>query len=130
MRDYVAQGEELVELLLPGDKQPRDTVLSLAISQASPKLVKRLINERADVHTKTMLFIQHGLLGLPDPVWDATPLHLGSFYSNAKEIQVLFDHRGNGIDIADMVSCRDNFGRLPLNFAAGGRLFCSKRTCY
>jgi ankyrin repeat protein len=137
IRDYVARGEELMQLLLdrgacardvlhrgafipPGDEQPRNTVLGLAISRASPELVKHLIDEGANVHTKEMLFIQHGRLALPDPVWDVTPLHVSSFYLNTEGIQVLFTHRGSGIDIADMVLCRDTNGRLPLHFATGG----------
>ena len=146
-RDSVAQGEELVEFLLDrgacardvvydlgsahgGDEQPLDTVLSLAISQATSKLVQRLINEGADVHTKTKLILPHGLFrrsdmgyGLfsgPGWVWDVTPLHIGSFYSNVKGIRVLFENRGNDINITDMVSCRDSAGRIPLHFAAGG----------
>ena len=143
MYDYVARSEEVMQLLLdngadardvlprgafipPGDEQPRKTVLGRAISRASPKLVKRLINQGADVHAKQMLFIQHGRLELADPVWDVTPLHVGSFYLNTEGIQLLFDHRDSGIDIVDMVSCRDTNGRIPLHFAAVGPRILSK----
>jgi ankyrin repeat protein len=134
--EYVARGEQLMQLLLdkgadardiipsgprdpPKDGQPFKTVLGLAISRASPKLVKRLINQGADVHAKQSLYIFHGLLGQLDRVWDVTPLHVGSFHLNTEGIQVLFDHRDSSIDIADMVLCRDTNGRIPLHLAAG-----------
>ena len=131
MRDHVARGEELMLLLLDrgacaqdaitqGDKQPRDTVLTLAISQASSKLVKRLIDEGADIYTKKMHFFNDGLFGGSDTIWDVTPLHIGGFYSNVEGIRTLLDNRGSGIHVADIVSCRDSLGRLPLHWAAGG----------
>lgn len=39
---------------------------------------------------------------------------------NAEGIQALLDHRGSGIDIADMVSGRESLGLLPLHWTAGG----------
>ena len=133
--EYVARGEQLMQLLLdkgadardvlpcawasPKDGQPCKTVLGLAICRASPKLVKRLINQGADVHAKQSLSIMHGPLGQLDRVWDVTPLHVSSFYLNTEGIQVLFDHRDNSIDIADMVLCHDTNGRIPLHLAAG-----------
>lgn len=79
MRDHMARGEELVLLLLDrgacahdaitqGDKQPRDTILTLAISQASSKLVKRLIDEGADIYTKKMHVFNDGLFGGPNTI--------------------------------------------------------------
>ncbi|KIN09101.1 hypothetical protein OIDMADRAFT_111204 [Oidiodendron maius Zn] len=131
MRDTMACSEELMLLLLDrgasardavtrADEKPRDTVLTLAISRASSKLVKRLIDEGADVHTKKMHFLNDGSFGGLDTIWDVTPLHIGSFYSNVEGIQTLLDNRGSGIYIADMVSCCDSFGRHPLHWAAGG----------
>ena len=135
-RDRVARGEELMQLLLDRgacardsmtdrneDSQPCDTVLSLAISKASAAMVTRLIDEGADVHGKRLQFFQDSFFGVfvgRDVIRDITPLHTGSFYLNAEGVQVLLDRRGSGIEISDMVSCRDSFGCLPLHWAAGG----------
>ena len=97
-RDYVAQGEELVEMLLDrgacardivqnqrgdrnngGNEQPSGTVLSLAISQASPKLIGRLIDEGADVHIKTRLSIPYSPFFKEGTVWDVTHSTLVAF---------------------------------------------------
>ncbi|RFU33355.1 hypothetical protein B7463_g2999, partial [Scytalidium lignicola] len=137
-RDYLAQCEELMQFLLdrgacardetaaftlnpnPQPLQPRDTVLSLAIAKASPGLIKRLINEGADVHGKKMhLFCNHSF-DRDSPIWDVTTLHIGSLYWNTEGIQALFDGRDNDIDVADMVLCRDTSERLPLHWAAQG----------
>ncbi|KAH8808920.1 ankyrin repeat-containing domain protein [Xylogone sp. PMI_703] len=127
VHDYITRAEDLIRLLLDRGACARDvvpqsnkTVLSLAISRARPELVNRLIGEGADVHTKQMYINQAGPVGSLDPVWDVTPLHIASFYSNNDGIQILFDRRGNGINIADMVSCSDTLGRLPIHFAAAG----------
>lgn len=131
IHDYLDRAEELINLLLdrgasardviPGaNGQPYATVLGRAISRASPELLKRLIDEGADVHAKQRYYILHSPVGQGDYVWDVTPLHVGSFYSNFDGIQVLFDRRNSGIDIVDMASCCDSLGRLPLHFAAGG----------
>lgn len=65
--DFIARREELMQFFL--DKgacardvvlrlqlgaQPEDTVLTMAISRASAKMVKRLVSEGADIHAKTM----------------------------------------------------------------------------
>jgi hypothetical protein len=65
IRDRIARGEELMNLLLdrgacaqdavlpPGDDgQPLDTVLGLAVSRASYVLVKWLLDEGSDIHVK------------------------------------------------------------------------------
>lgn len=74
MPDHIARGEELV-MLLPdrgacahdtvtqGNEQPWDMVLTLAISHASSKLVKRLINNGADIYTEKMHLFQN------EPLW-------------------------------------------------------------
>ncbi|RFU34748.1 hypothetical protein B7463_g1600, partial [Scytalidium lignicola] len=148
-KDYLARSEELMQLLLdrgacardiikadvsPEVKpsQPRDTVLSLAIAGGSPGLLKRLIEEGADVQAKKMhVFSNHNLFGGYDPIWDVTILHISSFYFNTEGIQALFDYyRDNNIDITDMVSCYDTLGRLPLHWAVWGPDFFQEEYMY
>jgi ankyrin repeat protein len=99
-----------------------DTVLSLAITQASPGLVKRLIDEGADVQSKTLHSFNQPAYALAGRNFfqGITPLHIGSFYLNVAGVQVLLDYRGGDINIVDMVSSRDDRGSLPLHWAAGG----------
>ncbi|KAE8315354.1 hypothetical protein BDV41DRAFT_586825 [Aspergillus transmontanensis] len=97
--------------------QPRDTVLSLAISRASYMLVKRLIEQGANIyareeHTDSRFWFDVDLR-------DVTALHYGSIYWNIEGVKALLDHPGDA-KIADMVSARDSFGRLPLHWAAIG----------
>lgn len=105
---------------LPAVNQPLDTVLSLAIAQASPEMVATLIDRGADIFAKTVYVDTRGLFDGPaDVAWDVTPLHLGALYSNTEGIRVLIDRRGSGVEMADMISSRDNYGRLPLHWAVG-----------
>lgn len=129
LRDHVARCEELMQLLLDRGACARDstsgpdlhsTVLSLAISRASPGLVKRLIDEGADVHAKTTTReLEFWAAQVEEHLQDFTPLHVGSLYLNSEGIQILLDRRGSGIDISDMLLCRDSSGFLPLHWAAG-----------
>lgn len=106
---------------LPTVDQPLDTVLSLAISGASADIIRCLIDGGADVNVKTIYLDTGGIFdGTFDVAWHVTPLHIGCMYANADGIQELFDHRGDGFDLRGAVSCRDNHGRLPLHWAAGG----------
>ncbi|RAQ68657.1 hypothetical protein COH20_007423 [Aspergillus flavus] len=103
-------------------QQPLHTVLGLAVSRAGYKLLKRLIDEGANVHTR------QECLGIGGPTFkekhasfrDTTALHYGSMFWNVEGVQALFDLRGTDVDIADMVSVRDSLGRLPLHWAAAG----------
>lgn len=128
LRDRVARSEELIQLLLDRGACARDTtkygnsketVLSLAISRASPGLVKRLIDEGADVHAKTTRGLEFLLNHDEELLKNVTPLHVGSLYLNSEGIQILLDHRGSGVSISDMLSCRDSSESLPLHWAAG-----------
>ncbi|QKX63663.1 uncharacterized protein TRUGW13939_10834 [Talaromyces rugulosus] len=102
-------------------EQISDTVLSLAISRASYGLLKRLIIEGADVHTKTA-HEAHFFLNQPDEniAKSITPLHLASFYANSNGIRALFDYLGDKFTVAQMVLSSDSAGRLPLHWAARG----------
>ncbi|TVY48747.1 putative ankyrin repeat protein [Lachnellula occidentalis] len=128
LRHHVARSEERMQLLLDRGACARDattwadihnTVLSLAISRASPGLVNRLIDEGADVHAKTTRELPSWSGDDENLLQDFTPLHVGSLYLNSEGIQVLLDRRGSGIDISDMLLCRDSSESTPLHWAAG-----------
>ncbi|CAD6440133.1 f2d0053b-2845-4e20-acca-a4efe87969a9-CDS [Sclerotinia trifoliorum] len=128
IRHHVARSEELMQLLLDQGACARDatnranihkTVLSLAISRASPGLVKRLIDEGADVHTKTTRELEFWSGYDEKLLQDFTPLHVASLYLNSEGIQVLLDSRSSSIDISDMLLCRDSSESIPLHWAAG-----------
>ncbi|PQE17523.1 hypothetical protein CJF30_00009521 [Rutstroemia sp. NJR-2017a BBW] len=128
LRHHVARSEELVQLLLDRGACARDvtnyadiyqTVLSLAISRASPGLVKRLIDEGADVHAKTTIQLVPWSGYDERVVRDFTPLHAGSLFLSHKGIQIVLENRGGDIDISDMLVGRDSSGSLPLHWAAG-----------
>jgi hypothetical protein len=73
------------------------------------------MDEGADMYTKKMHVFNDSLFGGPDTVWDVTQLYIGSFYSNFEVIRTLLDKQGSDIHIADIVSCCDSFGLLPLH---------------
>ncbi|KAJ4414703.1 hypothetical protein N0V82_007754, partial [Gnomoniopsis sp. IMI 355080] len=102
----------------------RETVLSLAIARAGPALLRRLIDEGADAlattsdwshHIRGSLFDNSGISR------NLTLLHLAAFYGNYSGIQVLMEHYAQrGLEMTDAVACRDQFGRLPIHYAAAG----------
>ena len=127
-QNYLARVEEVMQLLLDRgacvqdtlfqtneSQEPWETVLGLAISRASPALVKRLINQGADMYVK-MACISMDRSKITRGV---TALHIGSQYSNAGGIQVLLDYaRGTGG--IGIVQQADGDGHLPLHYAAYG----------
>ncbi|CAN8099419.1 unnamed protein product [Discula destructiva] len=112
-------GASARDVILRRDRENEidDTVLSLAIPRASLALVRRLINEGADVHAiKTHDFFDgNSALGGfgSDVIRGVTPLHIGSLYANTGGVQVLLDH-GLTVDTPD------SLGRLPIHWAAWG----------
>ncbi|KAJ5757766.1 uncharacterized protein N7511_006460 [Penicillium nucicola] len=134
LSNRVARGEELMRLLLDGGasaqatESPEDssqpmqsfgTVLGLASSRADPALVKRLIEQGADVHAR-----QEYDLHRSSTLWDVKPpsgvtaLHISSLYWNAAALRTLLDHGGR--TVTEALSCRDSNGRLPFHWAAAG----------
>lgn len=118
---YLENPEVPATSKIPTKEVVCDTVLSLAITHASSRLVKRLIEGGADVHITTKSW-RFDLLREPPSdrrTCDGiTPLHIGSYHLNVEGVQALLDHQGNGIGALDMVSCRDSHGCLPLHWAA------------
>ena len=145
IRERAARSDELMRLLLDRGASARDhiewedepplvpyaslilsggrvsgTVLSLAMAGASYQLVKRLVEEGADVHTKESRRFSAREIKSEYTAQFITPLHIGSFYSNVDGIQALLDYRGSNVNLIDIVSCRDSCGCLPLHLAARG----------
>ncbi|KFZ06594.1 hypothetical protein V501_07260 [Pseudogymnoascus sp. VKM F-4519 (FW-2642)] len=105
-RDCVARGEELMNMLLDRGASSCDAIFFCNVSGA-------------------------GFGGWEISACDVTALHLGSFYWNAEGIRALLDHqrstsngddheRENEHDGADLFTCRDSTGRLPLHWASAG----------
>lgn len=93
--------------------QPRETVLSLAMSSGSYRLIKRFIDQGADVQRKDWYHRNH------DDSLDAqnvTSLHIGSSYWNADGIKALLDYGGS-----NLVSSFDSMERMPIHWAAIGQ---------
>lgn len=96
------------------------TALGLASSRASSTLVKRLIDQGANIHVKEQYWYyssSHFWFDMRIP-WNVTSLHISSLYWNAEALQALLDHWGR--DITESLSSRDSNGRLPLHWAAAG----------
>jgi ankyrin repeat protein len=144
IREHLARSEQLMAMLLDRGASAQDrfsrvtpgptvapkvpiediadqTVLSLAISQASAGLVKRLIDGGANVHitTRAPFFHPPYAFGSRETFWGITPLHIGSHYLNVEGVQQLLDDQGDKTSM-NIVSCRDNHGCLPLHWAASG----------
>lgn len=129
-----AHGEELMCSLLDGgasaqatelpedSSQPMQsfgTVLGLASSRAGPALVKRLIEQGANVHAREEYHLHRS-----STLWDVknpssvTALHISSLYWNAEVLQTLLDRSGRTIT-EELLYCDSN-GRLPFHWAAAG----------
>ena len=130
-----AQAEELICLLLDGgasaqaaepledSSQPKHcygTVLGRASSRAGPALVKRLIEQGANVHAREEYQpdITSRLCGNRGDPSGVTALHISSAYWNSEVLQTLLDH--SGITASEELLCRDSYGLLPLHWAAAG----------
>jgi chitinase len=145
IRDRFVRSEEIIQLLLDRGasardsntsgffreaydvhkSQPRNTVLSLAVSRASSGLVKRLIDEGADVHRKDWYLrlndFRFGGSDIDDT--DVSVLHLASSYWNVAAITVLLQNGGT-----ELLSSSDSNGRLPIHWAAAGPMFHNEHT--
>ncbi|OBT86256.1 hypothetical protein VE02_05869 [Pseudogymnoascus sp. 03VT05] len=131
-RDCVAHGEELMNLLLD-----RGLPLAMPLLEPAPSTMVAMMLLVMDYRRSP----SEPFLAGPCPAFfsngwqisacDVTALHLGSFYWNAEGIRALLDHRRsarndhdhereNGHDGADLFTCRDSTGRLPLHWASAG----------
>ena len=146
MSDRIIRGEKLIHLLLDGGAsvqaveptmfswssankhdgdeshtlQPFGTVLGLASSRAGYTLMKRLIDQGADIHAKQQYqpATSCTFSSVMEILWNVSVFHISSMFWNTEAIQALLNHHGG--DITESLSCRDSNGRLPLHWAAAG----------
>ncbi|KAL3471019.1 ankyrin repeat-containing domain protein [Aspergillus californicus] len=103
--------------------QAEFTVLSQAIlTGSSYGMIKRLLEHGAHIHERLEYYSDGpGFWDSGIAVQDVTALHLLGWSWNVDGIRALLDHRHEGgLNQADLVSCRDSMGRLPLHWAAAG----------
>ncbi|KAI7973778.1 hypothetical protein EIK77_002176 [Talaromyces pinophilus] len=133
LREYINKSEKLINMLLDRGASVREanrvyqwddvdekyrlmeTALRNAMKHGSYKLLSRLIANGADVHARQWSVPNE--FGEGDR--EVTALHLGSGYWNLEGIQAVLDNRGE-VDLADIVSMRDDHGRLSIHWAAAG----------
>lgn len=143
--DRIARGQQLIHFLLDqgcpatdiihpflndtaaDNRQPRGSVLGLAVSRAGGRLVQRLIDLGVNVYLKHQHF--HDTVASLQfrnekaLAHDTTTLHLASLFWNADVVNLLLDHhhdqnKSKNNPGPDLVSSRDTNGRLPLHWAA------------
>ncbi|KAG8667764.1 hypothetical protein FPOAC2_12944 [Fusarium poae] len=130
----VEKSEAVMNLLLDWGASPSDvvvhpertthTVLTSAVRWASPVLVKRLIDGGADVHAKVTA--RH--VGLDcDHIYNMTAVSFAALHANFDVIQTIFDYRGVGVEIRDIVSFRDSSGSYPLHWVHRGHMSRGQR---
>lgn len=88
----------------------------------SEALLRRLIDKGADVLATTCDRSHHMFGYLFENSGTSRKLmllHLAAFYGNYLSSQILLEHYAqHGLDIPDIVARRDQFGRLPIHYAA------------
>ncbi|KAF5655124.1 ankyrin protein [Fusarium sp. NRRL 25303] len=98
-----------------------DTVLTLAVQWAGSGIIKRLIDEGADIDAKVTKDSFHlGLYNQDGDIHEVRAIHMASFHANSVAIDTLHSYRGaNNLDTA---SVRDSRGSIPLHWAARNQL--------
>lgn len=98
--------------------QTSETVLTLAVQWAGPGLIQRLIDNGADVHAKVVCKVSFiPRVDYFDRFLHITAIYIASFHANFRAVEVLIDNQGNGLDMTNLTSRRDNQGRLPIHWA-------------
>ncbi|KAF4952932.1 hypothetical protein FGADI_6365 [Fusarium gaditjirri] len=113
--DYGASASDIVLPMNDREKTP-DTVMTLAVQWASPKLINRLIKGGADIQAKVTKFpFDLGFWNEGGSISDINALFIACINANFKAVQSLLGNPGSGQ--ADMVSSRDSRGCLPIHWA-------------
>ncbi|KAI1061432.1 hypothetical protein LB507_011257 [Fusarium sp. FIESC RH6] len=98
--------------------QTSETVLTMAVQWAGPGLIQRLIDNGADVHAKVVCKVSFiPRVDYFDRFLHVTAIYIASFHANFRAVEVLIDNQGNGLDMTNLTSRRDNQGRLPIHWA-------------
>ncbi|KAF5570184.1 ankyrin protein [Fusarium phyllophilum] len=118
--DYGANASDTVLPMNDLEETP-DTVLTLAVQWASPKLINRLIEGGADIQAKVTKFpYDLGFWNDHGDICDINAFFMACISANYKAVQSLLAIPG--ADQADMVSSRDSRGSLPIHWAARNQL--------
>ncbi|KAF5692429.1 ankyrin protein [Fusarium denticulatum] len=118
--DYGARASDIVLPINDTEKTP-DTVLTLAVQWASPRLINRLIDGGANIQaTVTKHPSDLGFWNERGYIFDISSFFVACISANLKSVQCLLD--GPGVDQADMISCRDSRGSLPIHWATRNQL--------
>jgi ankyrin repeat protein len=152
VRDRIARGEQLIHFLLDrgclatddippaadfgpflndtgiDNGQSRGSVLGLAVSRASGRLVQRPIDLGADVYFKHHQFhdvVSLHFLNREFYTHDITTLDIASLFWNAEVVKLLLDHLNHQSKVQintglDLLSFSDSTGRLLLHLATRG----------
>ncbi|KAF5630072.1 ankyrin protein [Fusarium sp. NRRL 52700] len=118
--DYGASASDIVLPMNDKESTP-DTVLTLAVQWASPKLINRLIDGGADVQAKVTKFpFDLGFWNQGGYISDINSLFMACISANFKAVGCLLG--GPCVDQVDMVSSRDSRGSLPIHWATRNQL--------
>jgi ankyrin repeat protein len=118
--DYGANASDTVLPINDLEETP-DTVLTLAVQWASPKLINRLIEGGADIQAKVTKFpYDLGFWNDHGDICDINAFFLACISANYKAVQSLLGIPGT--DQVDMVSSRDSRGSLPIHWATRNQL--------
>ncbi|KLO96706.1 ankyrin [Fusarium fujikuroi] len=118
--DYGASASDIVLPMNDKEETP-DTVLTLAVQWASPKLINRLIKGGADIQAKVTKFpFDLGFWNERGYISDINAFCIACISANYEAVQSLLGYPG--ADRADMVSSRDSRGSLPIHWATRNQL--------
>ncbi|KAF5570188.1 ankyrin protein [Fusarium phyllophilum] len=123
------ESEAIINLLLDrgasasdvsyGDEKLHNTVLTLAAEWAGSQLIKRLIDNGANIYTKvTRDRWEDKFWNIPDSTFEVNALYVACTHGNFEAVKTLIDCRGTEVDFLDVLWRRDSRGSLPLHWVA------------
>ncbi|KAF5671690.1 ankyrin protein [Fusarium heterosporum] len=95
------------------DGQLIDTVLTLSVRWAGPRLIKRIIDSGADVHGK----VAKGYRVHNDPKIEVSALYSACIHANIDAVKTLIECRGVNVDAVEMIRSQDCRGCFALHWA-------------
>ncbi|KAM5529503.1 hypothetical protein BFJ69_g16584 [Fusarium oxysporum] len=103
--------------------KPSDTVLTLTVQWGDSEIIKRLIDDGADVHAKvTKGPWESNFWNQRDSFFEVNALFVACTHANPSAVQSLIDCRGEGVDLAEMIRSQDSRGSLPIHWATQSAL--------
>ncbi|KLO96708.1 ankyrin [Fusarium fujikuroi] len=99
------------------DEELRNTVLTSAAEWAGSQLIKRLIDDGADIYTKVVRGRwEDKLWNLPEGSFEVNALYVACTHANFEAVKSLIDCRGAEVEMLDVIWQRDTLGSLPLHW--------------